>query len=55
MPHEAAAIAAASAWLNDQPLAGRPYEMGGDNSGYSIGGLTGAGAFVRRAQRRRRR
>ena len=41
VPDEAAAIAAASAWLAGLPPAGRPCEMGGDTSGYAIGGVTG--------------
>ena len=40
-PDEAAAIAAANAWLAGEPPVGRPYEMGADTSGYAIGGVTG--------------
>ena len=38
---EAAAIAAASAWLPGRPPEGRPYEVGADTSGIAIGGVTG--------------
>ena len=41
VPDEAAAIAAANAWLSGGPPTGRPYEIGADTSGYAIGGVTG--------------
>ena len=41
VPDEAAAIAAANAWLSGQAATGRPYEIGADTSGYAIGGVTG--------------
>ena len=41
VPDEAAAIAAASAWLSVRPPEGRPYEVGADTSGIAIGGVTG--------------
>ena len=41
VPDEAAAIAAANAWLGGHPATGRPYELGADTSGYAIGGVTG--------------
>ena len=40
VPDEAAAIAAANAWLGGHPATGRPYELGADTSGYAIGGVT---------------
>ena len=41
VPDEAAAIAAANAWLSGEAPVGRPYEMAADTSGYAIGGVTG--------------
>ena len=41
VPDEAAAIAAANAWIGGHPATGRPYELGADTSGYAIGGVTG--------------
>ena len=37
VPDEAAAIAAANAWLSGQAATSPPYEIGADTSGYAIG------------------
>ena len=41
VPDEQAAIEAARAWLNSEPPAGRPYEMGADTSKIAMGGVMG--------------
>ena len=41
MPDEAAAIAAANAWMSGLEPAGRPYEGGADSCGYALGGIFG--------------
>jgi hypothetical protein len=41
VPDEAAAIAAANAWLSGELPTGRPYEMAADTTGYAIGSVAG--------------
>ena len=51
MPDEAAAIAAAHAWLTGQEPTGSLYEGGADSCGYALGGIFGQACPLTRALR----
>lgn len=41
MPDEATALEVAGPWVEGEPPAGRPYEMGAGTSGYAFGAVIG--------------